>query len=181
MMYSTRRATHLDREQILALYLRVAKVSGGLARRVEEIDQNFIDQLMSECTHSGLILVLCTNHSRQIIGVIHAAGNVVQDLNHVIGNLTFLIEPNLQRQGHGKRLFLSFLKIIENELPQFYRVELRARASNVRALCLYESIGFEREGLFRARIRSREGELEDGIPMVWFNHKAMVHPSLTDL
>ena len=49
------------------------------------------------------------------------------------------------------------------------RVELISRESNLKAISLYESLGFTREGKLDRRIRNNKNELEADIPMAWFN------------
>jgi putative acetyltransferase len=47
-------------------------------------------------------------------------------------------------------------------------VELLVRATNARALRLYERLGFGVEGRFRERVRLPNGEFIDDIAMAWF-------------
>jgi putative acetyltransferase len=46
-------------------------------------------------------------------------------------------------------------------------VELIARESNARAIGLYESLGFRREGRLEGRVRRPDGVVEADIPMAW--------------
>ena len=169
MTFPIRQATLEDQVRIRKLYSRVAQESGGLARTPEEVTDSFVSSLIRNCTRNGLILLVEDPRSLEILGLIHAASGELSVLRHVLGELTLLIHPRLQGRGYGKSLFVEFLKRVCSELPRVLRVELRARASNLAALGLYESVGFVREGLFRDRIQTRSGALEDGIPMVWFN------------
>lgn len=41
------------------------------------------------------------------------------------------------------------------------KIELRVRATNARAIRLYEGLGFEREGVLRRRIRTQSGYIDD--------------------
>jgi ribosomal protein S18 acetylase RimI-like enzyme len=86
-----------------------------------------------------------------------------------MGRLTIIVHPKFQSRGLGKRLFSKFLGTIKAEFSFVMRVELRARASNVKALKFYEQLGFVQEGRFQSRIRRHDGQFEDGIPMAWFN------------
>jgi ribosomal protein S18 acetylase RimI-like enzyme len=156
---------------MLALYRRVAGESEGLARGPSEISLAHIQGILQRCSRLGLILVLEDRDTHTIEGMIHAEGNEIASLSHVMGHLTVLIDPRRQKQGLGKKLFQEFLRVVQEEFPHIVRVELRARASNQSALGLYESLGFEREGLFRSRIRDAHGRLEDGVPMVWFRQE----------
>ena len=169
MDWIVRKARKADRDQILQLYLRVAGVPGHLARRESEVDEEFVDELLRESMDRGLALVLHHFATPRIVGLIHAVRGAPESLRHVMAQLTILVDPAFQRRGGGTVLFSSFLAEVEAGFPEVLRVELRARASNLHALRLYESLGFEREGLFSRRILGADGELEDGIPMAWIN------------
>ena len=56
--------------------------------------------------------------------------------------------------------------------PDITRVELIVRQSNDRALRFYESLGFQREGELRLRIRNPDGSLDADIPMAWIREQA---------
>jgi putative acetyltransferase len=49
------------------------------------------------------------------------------------------------------------------------RIELVTR-QQLRALRLYESVGFRREGRFEDRVRGPTGGMEADIPMAWLRH-----------
>jgi RimJ/RimL family protein N-acetyltransferase len=169
--FKIRKATELDFSQLKNLYFAVASVPGGLARESHEISDPFIHSLIREASHCGLILVAETalEAGEKIVAAIHATHSEANNLNHVMGHLTVLVDPDFQGKGLGKSIFSSFLKTIESEMRFIMRVELRARASNEFALKLYESLGFRREGRFIDRIKKMDGEYEDGIAMAWFN------------
>ena len=55
--------------------------------------------------------------------------------------------PAVRGQGIGQRLMEAALKAAQSY--GFTRVELAVRADNVRAIALYERLGFVREGVLR--------------------------------
>jgi ribosomal protein S18 acetylase RimI-like enzyme len=166
-----RQATDEDLGGLRKLYSLVAAIPGGLARRQAEITEEFIRAIFQETSRAGLILVMVDTSTGSLIGAIHAAHGQSDSLRHVMGRLTILIQPEFQSLGLGKHLFSHFLATIKTDYSFVMRVELRARASNVRALKLYEDLNFVQEGRFHSRIRTHDGNFEDGIPMAWMNPK----------
>lgn len=68
-------------------------------------------------------------------------------------------EKKYQRQGFGKEAMELLLDFGFNEL-NFYRIQLNVIAYNEKAIKLYESLGFEKEGTFREFIY-RDGKRFD--------------------
>jgi ribosomal protein S18 acetylase RimI-like enzyme len=166
MNFSTRKVRSEDVAQITEIYRLAAGQPVGLARRASEVNPEFVRQLLHEISPTGLFMVI---EQVQVLGFIHAIAAPIEDLRHVMAHLTVAIHPEFQGRGVGKVLFQAFLDQVQNHYPQIYRVELRARSSNAAALSLFRRLGFVEEGLFKSRIRRRDGQYEDGIPMAWFN------------
>ena len=152
--YRVRSACESDQMGLRSLYREVTSAPGALARRPEEVTDGFVRRLIRQTNRSGLCLIVEDPAQDRLVGAIHATYGDVEALRHVMGHLTILIHPEFQKQGLGKMLFSEFLKVVERDLPFVQRVELRARASNSRALGLYQSLGFIEEGRFHGRIRT---------------------------
>jgi putative acetyltransferase len=86
---------------------------------------------------------------------------------HVLGDLTVAVASECQGQGIGRALFEALLAAVQRERPGVERVELFVRETNVRAIRLYESLGFVREGELRRRVRSVDGGRESDLIMAW--------------
>ena len=63
--------------------------------------------------------------------------------------------PELRSQGYGRAMVRALLDVAFREL-EVRRVELEVYAANVGAQRVYESLGFEREGVRRAAVRCGE-------------------------
>lgn len=155
-----------DRHALLDLYIRVAKVPGGLARLDREIDNDYVESFLAKSLKSGVSYVAVAD-AGNVVGEIHACSPGLYCFSHVLSELTIAVDPDAQRAGVGRRLFEAFMKRVHNHRPNISRVELIARESNEKAIRFYESLGFEREGTFRNRIKNLDGSLESDIPMAW--------------
>ncbi|WP_426194612.1 GNAT family N-acetyltransferase [Massilia sp. DWR3-1-1] len=160
-----RHATAADRAQIAALYQRVAAVPDGLARTPAEMTADYLDGFMARAAAHGVELVW--EHEGRLLGEIHAACPAIAALSHLLTDLTIAVDPAAQGQGVGRALFQGLLDHVVVHMPHISRVELFARASNVRARALYLSLGFVDEGLLRRRVNNARGDAEDDTFMGW--------------
>ena len=161
-----REATIEDVPAIFDLYRRVSKTPGGLARLEEEIDADYVKGFLSRALQSGVVYVAVTDDHR-LIGEIHAHSPPLHCFSHVLTDLTIAVDPASQGTGVGRKVFDAFMQQVKDHLRHISRVELIARESNDRAIRFYESLGFEREGMLRGRIKNPDGSLESDIPMAW--------------
>jgi len=161
-----------DLADIVLLYRTVASMEGGLARRVEEITDEYV---LGNFTHSSVRgLIFIARAGGQVVGEIHAFRPVPQVFAHVLSDLTIAVHPDYQNRGVGRLLFNALLNTVRTDHPDILRVELIARESNQRAIQFYASLGFEIEGKMRNRIKSVGGGFEADIPMAW--HRNHTHP-----
>jgi putative acetyltransferase len=93
-----------------------------------------------------------------IVGVagLHLNGN--PRLRHS-GSVGIMVHKDYQNQGIGKALMGALLDIADNWLL-LERVELSVFVDNERAIHLYETLGFEKEGIKR-KAAIRNGKYED--------------------
>jgi putative acetyltransferase len=160
-----RPASPIDCDVIAALYRRVARLPGGLARLEDEISEDYVAGFVHRACERGIILVAVANDGA-LAGEIHAYRSELFCFAHVLGDLTIAVDPGHQSAGVGRQLFTRFMELAEAE-PDVLRIELVARESNRRALAFYNSLGFVIEGDFRRRIRNPDGSLESDVPMAW--------------
>ena len=163
---SIRRSTPSDIEGIVALYQATGTAGGGLARSPDEVSRDFVSGFLHKALNGGVALV-AVDTSGLILGEIHASPLGPRSFAHVLGDLTIAVHPSWQGRGVGRRVFAELLEIVRSEMPHILRVELVTQESNQRALSMYESLGFNREGRMKNRIRARDGSLDADIPMAW--------------
>jgi putative acetyltransferase len=153
--------------EILELYRKVAAIPGGLARRPEELTEDYVREFLKKAMETGISLIAF--QGIQLVGEIHSYKLTPRVFSHVLSELTIAVHPEFQGMGAGKALFTAFLQEVETNRPDILRVELISRESNLKAIRFYESLGFKREGRFEQRIDRGDGTFEADIPMAWIN------------
>ena len=160
-----------DLTAIKKLYKKVCRVSGGLARNEAEINGLYIKRIFTNSSKLGIQLVIENpENPRNIIAEIHCYKSGLKVFDHVLSDLTVVVDPDFQHSGIGGLLFQTLLDKIKDELPDIFRVELLTRESNNKATRFYEKLGFVKEGLLKNRIKSPDGTLEADVAMAWFNN-----------
>lgn len=168
---SIRQSTPGDVDAIVALYQAAGEAGGGLARAPDEVSRDYVSAFIDKALNGGIALV-AVDYSGRIVGEIHANPLGPRSFGHVLGDLTIAVHPSSQGKGIGRRIFEGLLEMVVSEMPHIHRVELVTQESNKRALSMYESLGFEREGRMKNRIRMRDGSLDHDIPMSWHRKSA---------
>ena len=158
-----RRARPADAPAIRDLY-RAAAEGGTLARMPDEVDDAYVAEFM-HAAQNGLELV--AEASGKVVGDLHATRLFPRQFVRTLGDLTIAVHPAHQGQGIGKQLFVEFMRIVREEMPDIERVELFAWDENKSALKLYESVGFKFEGLLPHRVRTDSGEWRNDILYGW--------------
>lgn len=92
-----------------------------------------------------------------------------QSLLRHVALMSVEVHPSAQGLGVGRRLFeraLAWATLTRShDQPRVERLELYVRADNVRARRLYESLGFEVEGVRRRFVRLGDGRYIDDLVM----------------
>ncbi len=81
--------------------------------------------------------------------------------------MNIVVHPGSVGRGIGARLMADLLAWARDN-KRLQKIELLVRASNARAIRLYERLGFVEEGRLRARVRLPDGRMVDDIAMAWF-------------
>jgi RimJ/RimL family protein N-acetyltransferase len=164
-----RNAEPSDVPALVRLYHEVASKAGGIARRPEEINEEFVRTFVERSLRDGLIIVAEDEEQPgELVAEIHAYKPGIMLFDHVFSELTILVHPRFHNKGIGRTIFTIFLDEVANHRPDVGRVELLTGESNARALHLYQSLGFIIEGRFELRGRSANG-FEADIALSWQN------------
>jgi ribosomal protein S18 acetylase RimI-like enzyme len=156
--------------KLKSLYLEVARHEGGIARLEDEITDDYINNFIKKSLASGLILVAENpDNEHQLIAEIHAYKAGIKVFDHVLSELTLVVHPYFQGKKLGRTMLTIFLEEVGVNKPDIGKVELIVRESNLKAIELYQSMGFSIEGRMEMRIKTTLGLYEADIAMGWQN------------
>lgn len=167
MKINIRKAEIKHKLELLKLYRKVAEISDGIIRNENEIDEEYISDFLKNSIDNGLILIGTVDE--KIVGEIHAYTPDIFAFQHILTDLTIIVDPNNQGQGIGRKLFENFLKSVTSDLVHIKRIELYTREHNLRNVKFYESLGFVNEGRQKDKIFVAETTFETPLHMAWFN------------
>lgn len=159
-----------DLTRILDLYKAVARIEGGIARLEREVTEAYVKNFILKSVESGLIIVgENPENPDELIAEIHGYKTGPYVFDHVLSDVTIVVHPHHQGKKIGRTILTIFLEEIAHNRPDIGKVELITREGNLRAISLYQSLGFKIEGRLEMRIRTPEKTYEADIPMGWQN------------
>lgn len=162
-----RKGTIPEVPQLVELHRTVSEVPGALIRDKAEISLSYMEKVVGQCVKNGLILVAYTGD--HLIGAIHAHTPDVFAFSHLLTELSIVVHPAHQGKGIGRRLFESFLRIVQEDFPHILRVELFTREHSEKNVSFYTSLGFRNEGRQENKIKLRDRTFHTPIHMAWIN------------
>ncbi len=140
----------------------VALTPGRLVSRPHElVEYSFVAQIQKLNAIRGKYLV--ARKGDQIVGHGFLEPLHLEAIKHVC-NLTMVVHEGHQGQGIGK-LLLNHLIDWAKESEHIEKIELHVRSTNERAIRLYESCGFQKEGCWKKRIKLGPGNYLDDVLM----------------
>lgn len=161
--FNTRRATSDDVPAILAVYKAAARQGNGILRREDEVTEAYITHNMANSLATGLSIL--AERDGACVGELHGWARPVRQLAHVLSDLTIAVDPAVQGQGVGRLLFENFIATVRRDMPHIRVIELYCREDNVRAIALYEAMGFVLEGRLTNRVALDDGTYKDDLLM----------------
>ena len=167
MKFQIQKAEFEHETELFELYKKVAGIADGIIRNENEIDRNYIAGFLEKSISNGLILVGLIND--KIIGVIHAYTPNIYAFQHMLTDLTIVVDPDHQGKGIGRTLFEQYLETVKTDLNHILRIELYTREHNERNVKFYESLGFINEGRQENKIYMSDSVFETPLHMAWFN------------
>ena len=159
-----------DLQRLIKLYKAVAREEGGIARLEHEITEEYVHNFIIKSLASGVIIVgENPDDPDELIAEIHGYKAGISVFDHVLGDVTVLVHPKFQGKKIGRTILTIFLEEIGRNRTDIGKVELIAREGNMKAIELYQSLGFRVEGRLEMRIRTPDRNYEADIPMGWQN------------
>jgi ribosomal protein S18 acetylase RimI-like enzyme len=153
---------------ITSMYRLAAAYPVGLGRTPEEVTADYVADFVERSLADGEIFVAEIDELPGVAGELHAYRNPLHRFRHTLTHLTTAVHPDAQGRGVGRALFTALLDAVMSNRPDISRVELVAAESNLRALHLYESIGFVREGRLLGATKRPDGGYDADIPLAWY-------------
>lgn len=161
--YIIRNARPEDAPILAEAERQIAKIPGRLASLPIELkDESFREKITSLSQNTSAAYLVVENEG-EIIGHAIVEPHRLQTTSHVVF-LTIAIYEGHQGKGIGKMLMLHLLDWAKAH-PIIEKFELQVRSSNVRAIKLYESLGFIEEGRKVRRLKYGPNDYQDDVYM----------------
>lgn len=164
-MIKIRKARLADASALFAIAREVSAVPGFLASEPDEITLKDIRNDLKRLT-KGPGCYYVAESKGKLIGYGYLSPMPLRAVSHVF-RLTVVVVAAQINKGVGSRLLQTLLEWTTKD-PKVEKVELNIRASNQRALHVYQKFGFFVEGRLRWRARLPSGELVDELVLAWF-------------
>jgi len=140
-----------------AEYDTAAEQEGLLAAKPFEIPASAFRNKIKAVGSDGLYVVM--ESEGRLVGHLLLEPLGLSSTRHV-SQLTIVVHPGHTGKGYGRALMQYAIDWAQDsELVE--KIELRVRSTNTRAIALYESLGFAREGELKNRIKLKQGYAHD--------------------
>jgi RimJ/RimL family protein N-acetyltransferase len=159
---TVRSALEADAAEILALRIATAAETEFLGCEPDEIRTTTEEHaaFLSRKLSSPFDLYILAELDSRIVGLTFLEGSPLRRFGHGV-KLGLAVSRDSWGQGLGKALVQAALDWADAQ--RIVRVALEVVETNLTAVRLYESLGFEHEGLLRARRRHGDRYLDDHI------------------
>lgn len=161
-----RKAKPEDCSVIAEAQREIAKTPGLLASRPEELKDETIKSKIIELSNSARGYSVVLESHDKIIGHAFLEPHKLEVTSHVVF-LTIAIHEGHQGQGWGKILMNHLIEWAKAN-PLIEKFELQVRSSNLRAIKLYEQLGFQQEGRKTKQIKIAPGQYLDNVYMAFW-------------
>ena len=163
-----RRAVKADAAMLCAAEQATALTPGLLISRPHELQVDAFERKIELLAQDGVYLVAESGGAP--VGHALLEPMTLIALSHVV-SLTIVVHPGHLERGIGTALMTALMEWAESQ-PHIEKVELRVRATNARAIALYQRFGFVEEGRFERRIRLPDGSYIADLSMARFVRQA---------
>lgn len=152
MRLEHRLATREDFDALHGLYNLEDSVNHQIGW--DAVDEAGFRAIFDEMIASGEQFVVCDGDGGDVIGA-YRVHRLSHRMRHVAHIASVGLVPRVQGKGVGRRMMEGIIERLGGE--GIKRIELTVASDNPRALWLYESLGFAREGVMPRYFR-RAGE-----------------------
>ena len=164
-----RAAVSADVPGIVALERAVVAAGEGVVKTLNDVQDQRAAELLSDRIGSGhWVVAEWADEAGAIIGCCRLDQHKASLIRHV-ATLSLEVHPDAQGVGIGRLLMECALDGARTAgsgaSDAVRRIELFVRADNARARALYESVGFQVEGVRRDFVRLSDGRFVDDLMM----------------
>lgn len=152
---------------IARIYGEVAGKVQGIVRRPDEITQTYIFSLLNKPENECIFLVV-EDDDMEIIGFGHAEKPGLAAYNHILSNYTIVVDPEVQKKGIGRGIFMGFLEYLATNRSDIKRLEMEVEHDPDK-IKLFEGTGFMLEAIIKDRVIGPDGKFYDQVLMAWEN------------
>lgn len=165
-MIKIRDAQFEDALILSAAEKKITEAPGYLVSRPHEVQDSSFRQKIETLAKllNGKYIVAENDHN--IMGHAFLDPMGLEAIQHVV-RLTIAVHPDYGEKGLGE-LLLSYLVQWAKDEPLVEKIELNVRATNIRAIRLYQKVGFYFEGRIQNRIKDFKGNYNDDLLMGLF-------------
>lgn len=166
--FSIREPQESDAENIIAFVKIIFSNSDQIVTTSQEFT-NTVDQQkvwIKKHIENPTSIILIAELDNQIVGLLDFSTKQRMKINHA-GEFGISVHPDFQEKGIGRNLTESLLKWA-TETDGIEKVVLNVFVTNLRAIRLYESLGFIEEGRHIKAVKQPTGEYVDLIEMYKF-------------
>jgi RimJ/RimL family protein N-acetyltransferase len=146
-----RRATARDIDGFIAVVVEVADEKRWIGTEAP-VDTDALAQRLRTLLDEGNALFVLVDGAR-IVGTMNVRRTRVAG----VGSLGMAIVAEQRGKGHGRAMLDAAIEHARGE--RMHKLELEVWPDNERAIALYESCGFQTEGIRRDHYRRRDGTL----------------------
>jgi tRNA (Thr-GGU) A37 N-methylase/ribosomal protein S18 acetylase RimI-like enzyme len=178
-MIKIREAQVKDASLLVESEQRIAATPGMLVSHPHEIKIEAFQTKIKFLNKLANGISIVAENDQQIVGHAWLEPSGLEAIEHVL-RLTIAVHIGHQEQGVGEKI-LSYLIDWAKAVPNVEKIELNVRAVNLRAIRLYQKLGFNIEGRIRHRIRTTDSRYMDDLQMGLFVKKNPPTPSVVCL
>ena len=165
-MIKIRKAKTEDALILCNAEIEITKTEGLMVSRPDELLIDKFIRKIQELSDLPNSLYIVAEKDNKILAHAMLDPMGLQAINH-ISRLTIAVHPGHEEQGIGEQLMKHLIDWAKSA-PIIEKIELNVRGSNLRAIRLYQKLGFNFEGRIRNRIKKIDGTYIDDIEMGLF-------------
>lgn len=149
---------------------KITETPGFLVSRPHELSESAFIQKIENLSRIPNGKYIVAENDGQLVGHAFLDPMGLEAIRHVV-RLTIAVHPGHEEKGIGELMMNHLLEWAKSE-PTVEKIELYVRSSNLRAIRLYQKLGFHFESRIRNRIKFPDGSYVDDLEMGLFLKKS---------